>query len=92
MSSQQTPVNETVTRGSLTAEKMTEKKLRDLFNKYDKNRDQKLDENELKSLVRDIFIETHKLVLESDLMEQDLVLINEKARANNLGFFFYLPY
>ena len=91
-SAPETSVNDSLTNRSLTTEKMTDTKLKELFNKYDKNKDHKLDSNELRSLVRDIYIETHKLVLESDLMEEDLKLIDETVRdlmrirdSNNTG-------
>jgi Ca2+-binding EF-hand superfamily protein len=76
----ETSVNDPLKSRSLTTEKMTETKLKELFHKYDKNKDQKLDMSELRSLVRDIYIETHKLVLESDLLEEDLKLIDDTVK------------
>ena len=53
---------------------LTESRLRELFSKYDTNKDNTLDSSELKMLVSDVFKETRK---SQHLAEEDHLLISK---------------
>lgn len=56
--------------------KLSEKEIRDLFNKYDVNKDNTIDSKELTKMVSDIYLKSHNL---TELNEKDKLIINKSV-------------
>lgn len=59
--------------------KLSESEIRELFNKYDINKDNSVDQKELHLLVRDIYIKNHNIKDVKDLTQHDQETIKKSV-------------
>ena len=84
---------------STNNEKLCQEKVREIFNRYDLNKDQKLEKSELEIFAADIYKNNSKITglnqddkKKIDETVRDLILILEKNNAGKLDFKEFLQY